>query len=273
MAIQEAIPRHLLGPFWTAVESRVRPHQGHPALTDQFRECFLVVSRHNVKLLYQDRDRQTAQQRFLDDITLLFDMDPLITPDNDFWIDTAVQVTPEKDSQTVLMMKTACVESWAKSFSGTGPNKAIRSQIFPWFGTRDVASACVTLRPSHPSFRGGIGSNKVYNVQKDVYNTPIKGIRAFSNEQLESLAFSPSTLNRWREANRPGSARNDQPRLVAVYLATKQRLEAGLIAAYLVAFGVRLEMRLRLPLFRAFLETELPVPVVKNDAPARHNSY
>jgi hypothetical protein len=172
-----------------------------------------------------------------------------------------------------LIAKTACAEQWALQFSGEAAKKGVQNQIFPWFLTRDACSTRVTIPFRHPHFLGGLAYYKFYNIQEDLFSTLIKNVVPFGLPAMEDFAVTLDTLNRWRNRNAPGAARNTLDKLIHAYISTKERLHAGLLDSLKAVFSVRQEWRIRLALFEFLIDYDpVPPPLTEATTP-RHPTY
>lgn len=67
---------------------------------------------------------------------------------------------------------------------------------------RDAGSATVALQLTNTwRVQDGITYNKAYNLHKDLFTTPMKGVRPFQLPQLEGLGYAQKLLDEWYEKN------------------------------------------------------------------------
>jgi hypothetical protein len=276
------IPEEFLSIFWEEVLRLVEAAVvAEPERGGEFRDLFLVVSGHDLKLIHGSSSGERTRSRFLHYLDTCFDFQPDIFPEDDCWLDFGWEDTPvDSDVPVTLVRKASCLRYWTDRFqSPTGLSAKINPQFFRWFLTRDAGSARVALGTTNVLHQeGGMAYHKAYSLHKDVFATPLKGHNPFGPVWLEGLAFSQENLDRWADANNPGSSgQNKQKRqaLIHAAVATKTRLFAALTSSINTDFGVRQEYRINIRLFHALdLSDEVFVDDIDGDGEVEsHRPY
>jgi len=163
---QVTIPPHLIQEFWQAICERIsRARRNTPIHV--FREAFLLVSGHNLKIQYRSSVRMDVQRQFLEDLEFLFDMEELV--EQDCWIDLGTEPAPERGSGEVYLLKSHCLQEWQREFANYDESKGILGQHFNWFLTRDGSSARVVMSKKHQLQQQGLAYVKYYNLHKDIF--------------------------------------------------------------------------------------------------------
>ena len=63
--------------------------------------------------------------------------------------------------------------------------------------TRNASSTSVILTPTNPLYsHEGIAYIKAYNLNKDIFATPLKTYNTFNNHYFKAIGFSQKYLNR-----------------------------------------------------------------------------
>lgn len=264
------IPEEYLDPFWQrVVELSNRYNIPDSPWAGQFREPFLVVTGHGLKLFTKKDTVTEAASNYLLHLAHTFSFDP---QDSgwDCWVDLGIEDTPKPVAEGVtLLAKTQCLDHWAQRFA-CPKSKAdyITTTKYRWCATQDACSASIELLPQNVHRqRGLIAYNKAYNINKEMFATPLKGHNPFINSQLEALAYTQDLITKWYQFN--SSAKNSpsqrlRAELISAYLVTKRRISEVLQAAVDHSFGMRQEYRISLRMLQTIAES----PIEGNQSPS-----
>ncbi|KAJ9655921.1 hypothetical protein H2201_008702 [Coniosporium apollinis] len=280
MDIRYVIPESYLDTFWAEVQRLSYEHAGDGRVPrDAFRNPVLVISGHGLKLFTKRDTLEQARNDFLSHLNQCFHFDTERLPPEDCWLDLGLEDTPVSAGNVnrgvTLLRKLHCLDSWAKKFAC--PDHAshlIKTDRYHWALTRDSGSAKVELRQTNSlRKKGGIAYNKAYNVNRELFATPLKGYEPFQNPQFEALGYSPDLLERWYSLNsmrgrRPGARKRQQ--LLAAYSTTKQRLSCALRKSEDEHYGVRQEYRITVELLRGLDGAE---ELERDDGANKHMPY
>jgi len=260
MDIRYEIPESCLDAFWIEVQRLSHEYPGDEYLpADAFHDLFLVVSGHGLKLFTKRDTFDQARDDYLSHLDICFNFNAEQIPTDDCWLDLGLEDTPfsagDPAEGVTLLRKLHCLDSWAEKFACPEHDaQLIKIHRYHWALTRDSGSAKVELRQTN-SLRtmGGIAYNKAYNVNKELFATPLKGYDPFQNSQFEALGYSQDLLERWYSINSAKGTRPDarkRQQLLTAYKATKQRLSSALQRSKNENYGVRQEYRITVELFR-----------------------
>jgi hypothetical protein len=200
---EATVPPRDVQRLWQAICDRISRARRDSGI-EVFRNPFLLVSGHNLKVQYRSSKRTSVQQQFLQDLEDLFDME------EDCWIDLGIEVTPILGTNEVYLLKSGCFDEWQRQFADYDSTNGVNGQIFNWFLTRDAGSTRVMMSSKHQLQRQGLSYVKYYNLHKDIFAAPLKKSRPYCFEHLEGLAVSESTVKSWYETRKAGISR---PRL------------------------------------------------------------
>lgn len=172
-----------------------------------------MISGHGLKLFSKRDTLDLARNDFLSHLNQYFNLDAEQIPSEDCWLDLSLEDTPvvmgDPNRGVTLLRKLHCLDSWAKQF--VCPDHAadlIKARRYYWALTRDSSSTNAELRRTNGlRKRGGIAYNKAYNVNKELFATPLKGYDPFRNLQFEALGCSQDLLERWYSINSVGGWR------------------------------------------------------------------
>ena len=270
MDLRYCIPEIYLSAFWTEVQRHCESER-HPL----FRDAFLIVSGHGLKLSTKKISFAEVKTAFMEHLNTCFHVNEELMPAKECWVDLGQEDTPEPMRQygLTLLRKSACTHLWADQFKAVNQrSNLLRKTWFPWALTRDAGSMSVEiLRTNKYHSEGGVAYNKAYNLHKDLFATPMKGLIPFELAQLEGLAFDQELLNRWYElSHRGGQTSHLQKRkqLHQVYQQVKSRVKAALKDTLETCFGVRQEYRINLHRLR-----RLNIPATVPDLRTCHRPY
>lgn len=244
------VPERFLRAFWTEILQRCnRRREDQTSAQTEFRDPFLVITAHDLKLLTKRDTASEARTDFVQHLQQCFHWHSDNFPSQDCWLDFGLEDTPlttRHDSAVTLLRKTACLRDWSHQFRcPTHVSALIITRIFPWALTRDASTASVELRGSNDlRNRGQMIFHKSYSLHKDLWATSMKGMQPFGNTQLEALEYSQELLDRWYAAAKQFNPRKREW-LVKVLQRTKNRISAALSAFMNINFGVRQEYRIR----------------------------
>lgn len=266
MDIRYVVPESCLGTFWVEVQRLSHQYTGNGRVPhDAFHNLFLVITGHGLKLFTKRDTFDLARNDFLSHLSLCFNFGEEQIPADDCWLDLGIEDTPfsatDPTRGVTLLRKLHCLDSWVEKFAC--PDHAaqlIRKRRYHWALTRDSGSANVELRQTNSLRKmGGIAYNKAYNVNKELFATPLKGYDPFQNSQFEALGYSQDLLERWYTINSAKGTRPDagkRQQLLAAYNATKQRLSSALRRSKDENYGVRQEYRITIELLRKLENVE-----------------
>jgi hypothetical protein len=218
-----------------------------------FRNAFLIVSGHGLKLWTKKDSFTAVKEGYMAHLRKCFHTQEALMPAKECWLDIGQEDTPEACDgiALTLLQKATCAGAWTNKFRAIDQRSNLtRRQWYPWCLTRDVGSITLEVLPTNRLHsQGGVAYNKAYNLHKDIFATPMKGVIPFNLNQLEGLGFDQDLLNRWYElSHRGGQTSNLQKRkhLLDVYQQVKRRLYIALQDTYETCFGVRQEYRINL---------------------------
>lgn len=248
------VPAEYLGEVWLDIKQAAQT-------IPQFMGLFLVIIGHDLKLHTRDVRGDVARIRFLENLRSWFHMErPYLDPEN-IWIDFGYEDTPiaTTDECFTLIRKTSCLQDWTQKFKCPESDGKLQAQEYRWAMTRDAGSASVDLGLTNAwHSKGGLMHAKSYNLHKDLFATPAKGVRPFELDALEGLGYSQEVLNRWYECNKRGSTDwRKREQLIKAYKLIKSRIAAVLEDTAKTNFGVRSEYRMSIGLLN---HTELLIP-------------
>ena len=248
------IPPKSVQRFWQILCNRISRARRDSGI-EVFRNPFLLVSGHNLKVQYRSCKRTSVQQEFLEDLEFLFDMEELV--EEDCWIDLGIEVTPPiLGSNEVYLLKSGCLDEWQRQFREYDDTNGVQGQEFNWFLTRDAASGRVIMSNKHQLRQQGLAYVKYYNLHKDIFAAPLKRSRPYCYQHLEGLAVSEATVKGWYETRKAGLSRPIHAALLRILATTKTRLDDAINKTKLTEFGVRQEFRISISLFREMSEME-----------------
>ncbi|KAG9662622.1 hypothetical protein KCV03_g9977, partial [Aureobasidium melanogenum] len=230
-----------------------------------FKDCFLVVSSHGAKMATKGRDHtlSLARTKFRMLFDRAFDTRPEIIPREDFYLDNGHEITPEKGSGLVLLRKTERLNHLGGSYAcQTSGKRKVSQDNWKWALTKDVGTTKIVTTSSNSLRQGGLVDVKAYNLNKDIFTGPDRGLPPFGEVKLEGLTFDPAVLNQWLEHNKQGSSHHGGagPRaretLLDILRQVKRRLDNALKASKEESFGVRAEDRVNIELYDLLQEPE-----------------
>ena len=268
------IPEEYQRAFWTHACNLC-------SLFPEFADPVLLISGHNLKLVTKRDSVLQARNDFwthLNQCFILGNSEDDISAD-DFWFDLGMEDTPSMGTDqpgVTLLRKTSCLEHWSSLFSSP-PHMSTRTDVtsYRWAMTRDAGTATVQLKSTNAWRKRGMAYHKAYNLQKDLFATPLKPAEAFANIQLEALGYSQELLDRWYQWNnqgREGPYPAKRQQLIGCYQAIKQRVSIALSDSRQTNFGVRQEYRINLALFES-LEKEDDNEDCSESAPDGHRPF
>jgi hypothetical protein len=267
MDIKYTVPDDCLDLFWTEVLRLSHEHNGdgHIVPHNAFRDPFLVISGHGLKLTTKRDTLELARRDFLAHLEQCFDVSPERMPPEDCWLDVGIEDTPlARDvpgEGVTLLRKRHCLECWIEQFAcPEHDSQLIKPSHYYWTLTRDAGDASVELRQTNALRQGGVAYNKAYNVNKELYATQLKGYSPFQNPQFEALGYSQELLDRWYSLNSfhtTSKEKKKRQQLLAAYSATKKRLSTILSQSGSEDYGVRQEYRININLFRQVIDASV----------------
>jgi hypothetical protein len=270
MDLRYCIPEDCLSEFWEQIRCRCR--SGAHSL---FRDAFLIISGHGLKLSTKRMNFSEVKAAFMEHLNSCFHVSEELMPAKECWVDLGQEDTPQamNGSAITLLRKVGCANAWADRFKAVNQtSKRMNRTWFPWALTRDAGSMSTEILPTNKYHsEGGLAYNKAYNLHKDLFATPMKGLIPFELNQLEGLGFSQELLNRWYElSHRGGQTSHLQKRknLQSVYLQVKTRICVAFDSTYDTCFGVRQEYRMNLHRLR-----RLEIPATALDLRTCHLPY
>ena len=241
--------------LWAAIYRRCQA-------TTRFRDPFLVIQAHDLKLRFKRATLTEARAAFEDHLDRLFRPQYF---DDHFWVDVAFEDTPALspgDPGITLLRKRPCLDRCATFFhEPSGRAKRVQVSILPWASTRDAGRASFD-----PDDRGtwkarhGLGFTKSYNLHKVLFATPLKGYEPFGDAKIGNLALSQAELDFVGQQNASRGAlqtRIDRAESIKRLYQAKARLAATLARTKNLSYGARLEVRMKLSTFRALEGHEL----------------
>ncbi|KAI9851008.1 MAG: hypothetical protein M1824_002928 [Vezdaea acicularis] len=272
--LRSCIPEEYLDCFWNLVLQKCNS----PRFAI-FREVFLIVQGHNLKLFTKKLDPQQVRQDYFRHLRQCFHANERYMPAQKCWVDLGLEDTPEpfQNEAVTLLRKSKCCASWNIQFQAVDQRSSLlRTQEFPWALTRDIMSTRAEILPTNKwHAKGGIAFNKAYSLHKDLFTTPVKGLVPFDHQQLEGLAYDQDLLNRWYGLSYRGrqtSHLDKRQHLLKIYQHAKQRVNQAICSTIDTCFGVRQEYRMTLERF-----SRLQLDAALNDAasndPYRHRPY
>jgi hypothetical protein len=100
-----------------------------------------------------------------------------------------------------------------------------KAQFYHMSLTRDTGTMRTLLSHSNCLYRGGILFGQAYNLNKNLFSTPIKALRPFQSPHLEGLPLCDKLLQEWYDVSRVGAGHpRRRANLNRSFLATKRRL-------------------------------------------------
>lgn len=258
----------------------------HAAIIPEFRDLFLIVSAHDLKLKTKKTNPVTARQSFLSQLHSIFDWTDRHFPPEDCWLDfgfedlaTFSHLVP---SNITLLRKSRCLEHWASQFRCPYKPPSIRTDRYLWALTRDSGSIQVALSTKNLFHQHGLIAHcKAYNVWKDLFATTIKNHLPFSHPQFEGLAYSQAQMSKWYETAHAGGKHRQHTRhgLLKSFEKTKSRLKAAFVSSWTTDYGARQEYRMNITLFKALdlsgdnYEVQYTLKDFRALNPSRHFPY
>jgi hypothetical protein len=260
MDIRYTVPEDCLDLFWTEVLRLSHEHDGdgNAVPHNAFRDPFLVVSGHGLKLSTKRDTFEQTRRDFLAHLEQCFDVSPERMPPEDCWLDLGMEDTPLVGSTPcegiTLLRKQRCLDRWIEQFAcPENDTRLVKPSRYHWALTRDAGSASVELQRTNALRKGGVAYNKAYNVNKGLYATPLKGYSPFQNPQFEALGYSQELIDRWYSLNSIYATLKQtkkRQQLLTAYRAAKNRLSGALVQSGNENYGVRQEYRINIGLFR-----------------------
>lgn len=250
------VPQQYLDSFWQRIvelANAYRPPMGQFA--GQFRNPLLAVSGHGLKLFTKADSVEEAAQQYLTHLGEIFSFD-LEDPEWQCWVDLAAEDTPQCDTEAItLIWKPWCLDQWASGFvSSKAKAQHVKITSYRWQSTRDGGSSSVELLPSNSYHRDGLMAyHKAYNLNKEMFATPLKGHVPLSHQQFDGLAFSKELIEKWYAFNHchpHTAAKSIRADLIAAYKKSTSRISDVLRDASSYPFGVRQEYRVHIQLLR-----------------------
>src|SRR5205807_2557639 len=123
MDIKYIIPESCLDTFWANVQRLSYTHDGDGEVPqDAFRNPFLVISGHGLKLFTKRDTLNVVRSDFLSHLHLCFHYDAEQIPEEDCWLDLGIEDTPAYSDTldgggVTLLRKLHCLDSWAEKFA------------------------------------------------------------------------------------------------------------------------------------------------------------
>lgn len=201
MDIRYTVPEDCLDLFWTEVLRLSREHDGDGNVIshDAFRDPFLVVMGYGLKLSTKRDTFQQTRRDFLAQLEQCFDISPERMPPEDCWLDLGMEDTPLAGSMPcegiTLLHKRHCLNRWVEQFACPEHDSQLtQPSRFHWALTRDAGSASVELRQTNALREDGIAYNKAYNVNKEQYATPLKGLQPVPEPAVRSAGLLAGAL-------------------------------------------------------------------------------
>lgn len=149
MDIRYVIPESCLDAFWAEIERLSYEHPGDGRVPrDAFRNPFLVISGHGLKL-YTKRDTlELARNDFLRHLGQCVNFDTERIPPENCWMDLDLEdTTNDLDRGVTLLRKLHCLDNWATKFACLDhAAHLIKTRRYHWALTRDSGSANVELQ-------------------------------------------------------------------------------------------------------------------------------
>jgi hypothetical protein len=256
MDIRYLVPEPYVENFWKEVLSRAHTVNGSSKLPpDAFRDPFLGISGHNLKLAFQRPTLNQSRAAFVDHLADAFRADkPEWIPKEDHWLDYGIEDSPAKGEEygVTLLRKSHCLSHWVGQFVDPGAGSAKTSvSKYNWGLTRDAGSASVELRATNAlRSGGGMAYHKAYNICKERSATPLKGFNLFDNNQLEALAYTQALIESWyRLGGASGASVKKRAQLLAAFRRAKKRFASTVETKTKQNIGVRQEYRLLYSVF------------------------
>lgn len=272
MDVRHTIPDTDTDSFWQEVTRRCNRDDG-----SVYRDVFLVVSGHGLKLFTKRERAEDLQMDFMHHLRQCFYVEEHYMPSADTWIDLGMEDTPDDvHGGVTLLHRTQCLAAWVAKFEAPDhPGTLMRADLFPWALTRDAGSATVELRTTNSwNVRGGLAYHKAYNLNKDMFATLAKGLGPFDLQLLEGLVYDQELMDRWYELNSRGAGTAQhckRSQLRQVYEQIKERLRSALEDTAGTCFGARQEYRMTMERFGRLTLTTPDVGGL--DPETRHRPY
>jgi len=259
MDIHYPIPARYANAFWEKVVELCDDTAGQ---TLDFSEPLLVVSGHGLKAHFKEDTLRLAASNYIRHLDNCFTFTEENFPPDDCWVDIGMDVMPVPRSianpdrpALTLLWKPKCLDEWAKSFECPRDTRGrTKKSTYNWGLTQDAGSISVeTSKTNLWRSGGGVAYSKAYNMNMQIFHTPLKGHTAFDNPDLHALGFSQSLIDDWYRKNSPTSgATRPQLRkgLLKVYKHTKAMLVSRLGDSDNVDYGVRQESRINIKTLR-----------------------
>src|SRR5436190_9344277 len=166
MRVRYVVPESCLDAFWAEVQRLSYEHTGDGDLPcDAFRNLFLVISGHGLKLFTKRDTLGEARSDFLTHLSQCFHFNSEQIPTEDCWLDLGLEDTPVSTGNAhggiTLLRKLHCLDSWVKKFACPDhPATLTKIRRYHWALTRDSGNADVELRQTNGLRKwGGIAYN------------------------------------------------------------------------------------------------------------------
>ena len=272
-------PDHL-ATVWASIQARC--NRDEPPFRP-FRNCFLLVSAHNLKLSLKAPSLARARARLMAALDSAFHLDdPALHDAADSWLDCAYEdiVVGPPERPLTLLLRTSCLADWGAALADPASGAAAHTHVtrYHWATTAEAASLTVTPSAKH-SLSPALSHCKSYASHKEIMATPAKNVTAFENPRLDALTFTQESLDEfYRAANAADSgaatsthARDLRAKVVASYEQVKRRVANALAASRTRSYGYRRELRLNLDAVLAMTLEEsaevMTLPVQVDDLP------
>ena len=249
------IASELLDPLWSKILEHAEEIPGTLLPPNAFHNPVLLVQNHNMKLGTKNAHFSTVRANFLADIQSMWNKEHIAK--EHFWVDLGFERFPENGATTLLRKRT-CNEWWATQLDSPGLGQeasSIKTTQYPWANT-SAGSVTVELLESNTLRYGGLAYCKAYNVIKEQFATPFKGLAPFQEPLLEVLAYSQEQMRSWADAGPKNSwaLKLDRHQTLRRLQQSKERVYQSLNRSRAASYGDRQEFRVLLETLEAMLE-------------------
>ncbi|MBE7180053.1 MAG: hypothetical protein INR71_02400, partial [Terriglobus roseus] len=223
------------------------------AAVQRFRSPQLVYTGWNQKLETSSTDPYSVAHTFLQNFDIGVDRQ-FIRPQVSF-VDFACETHPSYLGAHnpdfpfwVFINKVQCFDAWLNGLMAPGEQRRPQARTFSWGLNPDGGSVEADIHPDSAVYRGGFTYVKKYNVHKELFTTPFKGLNPLDHAQLEGLGYTLATITLWLD-NRYALSHTTHNQILALYRHTKRRLQVAVMDAFTGAnhFSTRCEVRVNFP--------------------------
>jgi hypothetical protein len=233
-----------LAAIWQEIEQRLT----EPEYTI-YHGAKLFFSSKNTKLRFSYSTLSEVWEAFERPLTAALDLTYIDR--NNVWLDLGKEVTAvdytlyhqraeTNPPATTYLLKTCCLESYARWAKHDEPGRCIVPTLYPTAMLRDISNLTLDMSPSSRHRQEGWVYSQVYNSVKELFDAA--QTKPFSNPYLRQLAWDSKVKQMLQQQGRAGLATDSTLR--QSYLASKSRLNRSIIEGQWQAFGTREENRI-----------------------------